>query len=250
MTRVVPTLAPRSLPRFVVVLHVLGAMFLGTSAADAALTTDKCLLLKRQAWGTLRKCEATEQGKQLKGKPADLAKCRTKFQEKLAKVTDQAADAAIACRYRAKADGTVTDYDTGLQWEQKEGTVGGVCFIFVDRVNHCVNATYTWNEAQSFVSPGSTDGTTVPSFLAGSADWRLPTSVELRTIVDTTVPGCGSGSPCIDPIFGSTVTFLYWSATTNATTPNDAWVLDFLDGRVLHRGKANPAYFRAVRAGL
>jgi len=167
MTRIIPTLASRSLSRFVA-LQVLGAMLLGTSVADAALTTGKCLVLKRQAWNNLRKCEVTEQVKLLKGKPADLAKCQTKFQEKLAKIGRAAA--AIACRYGANGDATVTDYDTGLQWETKNGEVGGVCLIFVDRPNHCVNAIYSLADAQSFVSGASTDGTTVSSFFAGSAD--------------------------------------------------------------------------------
>ena len=35
MARIIPTLAPHSLSRFVVALHVLGAMLLGISAADA-----------------------------------------------------------------------------------------------------------------------------------------------------------------------------------------------------------------------
>lgn len=251
MTRISPTLAARSLSRFVVALLVLGTMLLGTHAAEAALTTGKCLVLKRQAWGTLRKCEATEQVKQLKGKPADLAKCQTKFQEKVAKVTEKAADAAIACRYGANADGTVTDYDTGLQWEKKDGEVDGVCLLFTDRINHCVNAIYTWPDAQSFVSGVSTDGTTVSSFVPGSADdWRLPTVVELRTIVDTTVPGCQSGYPCIDPIFGPTVVNFYWSATTNATNPLYAWFVNFYDGYVYNGNKVNIRYVRAVRAGL
>jgi hypothetical protein len=250
MTRIIPTLAPRLLSRFVS-LHVLGAMLLGTSAAEAALTTDKCLVLKRQAWGNLRKCQATEQVKQLKGKPADLAKCQTKFQEKLAKVTAQAEDAAIACRYGANAVGTVTDYDTGLEWEGKAGEVGGLCFIFVDRVNHCVNATFTWADAQIFVSGVSTDGTTVSSFFQGSADsWRLPTVVELHTILDTTVPGCRNGSPCIDPIFGATVADYYWSGSTLATGPTFAWLVGFGNGFVSNATKEFPSYVRAVRAGL
>lgn len=250
MPSLIPTLAPRSLSR-VLSLLVLGAMVLGTGVADAALTTDKCLFSKRQAWGNRRKCEATEQGKQLKGKPADLAKCETKFQEKLAKITAKAADDAVACRYGANGDGTVTDYDTGLQWEQKEGEVGGLCFLFLDRVSHCVNSTYTWADAQSFVSGASSDGATVTSFFPGAADdWRLPTIAELRTIVDTTVPGCGSGTACIDPIFGPTVAVGYWSATTLATPPGFAWGVSFNGGNVFSGLKNLNYYVRAVRAGL
>ena len=183
MTRIIPTLASRSLSRFTIATLVLGAMLFGTSAADAALTTGKCLVLKRQAWGTRRKCEATEQVKQLKGKPADLAKCQTKFQEKLAKITAQAADAAIACRYGDNGDRTVTDYDTGLQWEKKTGTfvinVGFVC-IGGD-VARCVNNTYNWNDAMAFAD-ATTDpaGATLATCVLGHCDWRLPKITELR----------------------------------------------------------------------
>ena len=202
-------------------------------------------------WDNLRKCEAAEQVKTLKGKPADLAKCQTKFQAKHAKVTDQAADDAIACRYGVNADGTVTDYDTGLQWEQKSGEVGGECLIFVGSVNHCVNIQYTWDQAHSFVSGVSTDGTTVSSFYPGAPNgWRLPTIGEFRTILDTTVPGCPNGSPCIDPIFGPTVAGNYWSGTTLAAFSDSAWTVHFHLGVAFGISKNGSLYVRAVRTAL
>jgi hypothetical protein len=97
---------------------------LGVVPAGAAQTTPACLAKKLKVWGTLRKCQATENGKALQAKPADPAKCQSNFDAKLATLNDQAQAAAIACRYRPNGDGTVTDYDTGLQWEQKTGSVG------------------------------------------------------------------------------------------------------------------------------
>ena len=87
---------------------VAAVLLLAASAADAALTTDKCLVSKRKAWTALRKCQGTEEAKKLLGKAADFAKCDTKFQEKLAQIDDKATDAGIACRYAHNGDGTVT----------------------------------------------------------------------------------------------------------------------------------------------
>lgn len=241
MTRPIPTRSLRSYSRAVVALLVLGAIPIGTSAATAALTTQKCLVLKRQAWGNLRKCEATEQVKQLKGKPGDLTKCQTNFQEKLANITEKARVAAIACRYGDNADSTVTDYDTGLQWEQKSG-FGGLCLV--GNV-HCVTDRYTWDEANRFVD-GSSTGTSLTSCFFGYCDWRLPTIVELQTIL--LQPFVCSSSPCIDPIFGPTATDQYWSSTTTDGFAPNAWNVNFNDGAVQNNFKEPPRYaVRAVR---
>ena len=225
-----PTRAARLLPRLVMATLVAGTLVLPGSSADAALTTGKCLAQKSKAWGNLRKCQATARAKILEGKVGDLTKCQTAFQGALTKIGAKATKAAIACRYGANGDGTVTDYDTGLQWEQKDGEVGGVCII-VTGVNHCVNFTYTWKDASVFIGElnGTTpNGMTLTAPFAGYADWRLPTLTELLTIVDGTVPGCGSGSACIDPIFGPTVinSYFYWSATNNPGI-NFAWYVNF-----------------------
>ena len=270
MTRIIqqhPILAARSLPRFV--LAVLVALLLATSAADAALTTGACLAQKQTVWGDLRKCQAIERAKGLKGKPTDLAKCQTKFQEKLTKITAKATKALIPCRYGDNGDGTVTDYDTGLQWEQKtpDPPYPGAlpCFLSDE---HCVNFTYTWGNLSGCPFTGCPNGTAFIDLLghfnscvntsgapvggfAGHCDWRLPTIEELQTIVDKSVPGCGTGSPCIDPIFVPTVAGFYWSATTGAALPNTAWLVNFYDGSVLgFYSKTFDFAVRAVRAGL
>ena len=96
MTRIVPqhpTRAARSLSRLVLAVV---ALLLAASVADAALTTGTCLAQKRVAWATLRKCQGTEEAKQLKGKPANLPQYLTKFQTALAKITAKATKAMIA----------------------------------------------------------------------------------------------------------------------------------------------------------
>ena len=115
----------------------------GFASAHAALTTPACLAKKLTAWGNLRKCQATENGKALQGKAADPGKCQTKFNDKLATLNAQATGAAIACRYGMNTGtqaGTVTDYDTGLQWEQKDA----LDFIPNPADPHDADNTYSW----------------------------------------------------------------------------------------------------------
>jgi hypothetical protein len=68
--------------------------------------------------------------------------------------------------------------------------------------------------------------------------------------VDTSVAGCGSGSPCIDPTFGPTAVSFTWSSTTNAGSPTFAWLVNFNSGSVFTDGKTgNLRFVRAVRGG-
>ncbi|MEO6027785.1 MAG: hypothetical protein ABIR79_13045, partial [Candidatus Binatia bacterium] len=114
--------------------------------------------------------------------------------------------AVIVCRDGVNGDGTVTDDDTGLQWEQKtdDGSV------------HDFTNDFTWSP-----NDGPPDGTVFTSFLGTLNDGRSPTAlaapavspataiVELRTIVDPHAPGCGQGVACIDQtVFGPTIPFL------------------------------------------
>ena len=269
--RIVRAPAPRtarSLPRLALAPLVGVALLVGASAADAALTTDACLAAKRKAAGTLQKCRATEEAKQLQGKPANLAKCRTKFQDALTKSSAKATKAAIGCRYRDNGDGTVTDFDTGLQWEQKNSPDGIAYFPNP----HDAENQYTWSTGTDLAdgqivteflsrlngsAPAlfgldpcvSADGATVTGGFAGHCDWRLPTIVELQTILLVPSYPCGT-SPCIDPIFGPTVAVGYWSATTNAANPGFAWSVGFGNGGVFNDGKDFTYYVRAVRTGL
>jgi len=48
---------------------------------------------------------------------------------------------------------------------------------------------------------------------------------------------------------GKTAANNYWSATTNANNPNNAWNVNFNNGNVNNDNKNNDKYVRAVRAG-
>jgi hypothetical protein len=155
--------------------------------------------------------------------------------------------------YVDNGDGTVTDNKTGLMWEKKDGT----CAVAGP---HCWTNTYSWTV--SFAGP---DGTLYTNFLAtlnlnsssdGNAvcfakhcDWRIPTIVELRSILSAQYPNCAS-SPCIDPTFGPTQAQAagYWSSSSLASSPGFAWFVLFSDGR-FGFSEGNGGYARAVRGG-
>ncbi len=173
-----------------------------------------------------------------------------------------AANVAALCPtgFVDNGDGTVTDRQTGLMWEKKT----------IDGSIHDVEHYYSWSASGTApdgsvfttflntLNGGATgvgncisaDGVTQTGGFAGHCDWRLPTIVELRGIVDSSAPGCGSGSPCIDPAFGPTQSLDYWSATTYAGFPDVAWVVYFVDGLVDGVIKSSDYYVRAVRSGL
>jgi Protein of unknown function (DUF1566) len=211
-------------------------------------------------WGNLRKCQAGENGKALQGKEADPAKCQVKFDDNLAKLNAKVTKAAIACRYGVNGDGTATDYDTGLQWEQKiDDETGSI---------HEWDIKYAWNTTFGGTTPNGTaftsflatlnngtssDGTATSGCFAGHCDRRLPAIEELRGIVDVAAPECKvfPGS-CIDEtVFGPTIAGLYWSASTQAGSPAGAWYVDFFDGNVSNAAKGGQEFYvRAVRSGL
>jgi len=120
--------------------------------------------------------------------------------------------------YIDNGDGTVTDIETKLIWQQ--GPAGEM----------------NWNGAMSYCSGLS---------LAGYKDWRLPTLDELKTLVDST-----QTPPMINHMFfPGTVSSFYWSSTTYAYSTNYAWGVYFNYGYDNNNNKLNSSYVRAVRGG-
>jgi hypothetical protein len=160
-----------------------------------------------------------------------------------------------ADRFVDNNNGTVSDFQTGLVWEKKvAGSSGGNDSQGVGDCLHCVGDVYNWTTGMSeWISAvnGRTDDPSSQTGFANHTDWRLPTVVELQTIIDGNAEGCGEGSPCIDPIFGPTGAS-YRSTSTFASNPADAWVVFFDFFGVFNAGffdKADDYHVRAVRTG-
>jgi len=104
---------------------------------------------------------------------------------------------------------------------------------------------------------------------AGHDDWRIPTigrdggAVQLETIIDTSVAGCGNGAPCVAPAFNTscangcaasdcscTDLGQYWSATSVAEVlplPS-VWSVLFFRGTIGGADKTSGFFARAVRS--
>lgn len=112
---------------------------------------------------------------------------------------------------------------------------------------HDVNNTYLWSGDGSqetiwdWLDDVKAEGGTG---YAGHNDWRIPNLKELQSIVDYE-----RVSPSIDPIFGSTTAFNYWSSTTSARLTSRAWIVSFFEGFVLAFPESDGLSVRAVRGG-
>jgi len=222
---------------------------------------EKCDNARITAWKKYVSCVDAVVAKEAKGVSFDefaaFAKCRHAYFKKWTAFQANASLATSTCiGSRFVVFGAVFDNLSGLTWEQKTN----------DSTVNDESNTYTW----SMGSPYFGNGTAFTTFLTGAGtglnvagfgganDWRLPTLAELQSIVlDFKCTGGGLGptcscgsSPCIDGTFGPTQSALYWSATTFAGNPGDAWVVFFYSGVVGVDAKANVGYVRAVRGGL
>ena len=134
--------------------------------------------------------------------------------------------------YTDNGDGTVTDAVTGLMWQQTPTLDGGTfpSFLPTDAPTYCAGLS-----------------------LAGHQDWRLPTEIELESLVDygiappalsinaTFFPGtaaAGAGGP-------------FWSITPWAGQPGNWWVMAYGYGNGNSQAGANAVGVRArcVRGG-
>jgi hypothetical protein len=120
--------------------------------------------------------------------------------------------------YQVSAGGlVVTDLRTGLMWQQADDGVGR------DRAGasaYCGNL-----------------------ILEGQSDWRMPSRLELLSIVDY-----GRSYPAINPVFRC-LDFVYWSGTTWSYNPVYAWVVDFNTGYSNTRIDGPGPRVRCVRGG-
>jgi hypothetical protein len=229
--------------------------------ASAALTSEGCLARKRRAWGGLYGCNAAVQAMRLRGGHPDALVCVHRFNAKLKRIDSAASSQHVACRYRDNGDGTVTDYDTGLQWEKKTTSVGSGENVADP---HDVDNRYRFTAQTGGIVP---DGSAFTAFLAalndcslssiedgefgrfgfaGACDWRLPRLAELRSIVDPT--RCAGDGACIDPIFGPNGADVYWGFDAESENAAQVWNVSFGSGGVTIRSKNDLYAVRAVRS--
>lgn len=134
-------------------------------------------------------------------------------------------------------DGTVTDTSTGLIWDQcVQGLSGSDCASGTA-------ATYTWTEALGQAATQS------QANYKGYANWRLPSVVELKTLIKDRGLGV---VPKVDiDVFPATPVFYTWSASlyvynTDLTYP---YMVDFATGLASYIGNLNHFHVRLVRSG-
>jgi hypothetical protein len=115
------------------------------------------------------------------------------------------------------ASDEVTDTATGLVWQAGDD---GKTYTQPAAITHC----------GAFRSSQATTG------------WRLPSVVELVTLVDN-----GVALPSIDPTFSGTQTTNYWTATATASSKMLAWTVKFDFGEVIPLLMDTPLPVRCVR---
>ena len=114
----------------------------------------------------------------------------------------------------------VRDNSTGLVWEQ---TPLATTLDWSSARIHCVNKS-----------------------VGGMRGWRLPSVVELTSVIDLSVSG-----QYIPGVFTGIQPNSYWSATSYESNTNvSKWNMNFMDGTAGTGNKANANYVWCVRGGM
>ncbi len=92
-----------------------------------------------------------------------------------------------------------------------------------------------WSQAGAYCSSLS---------LAGQTGWRLPSEIELYSLVDFTVT---SGATIDATAFPNTPAVWFWSSSPVAGYPSYAWVVDFYSGSTNNSDVSNTYQVRCVR---
>lgn len=124
-----------------------------------------------------------------------------------------------ASRFVTAFPGAVLDKNTGLVWEQAPDATSRT---WGAATSHCVNRN-----------------------VGGTWGWRLPSVVELKSVQDPTLP-----APFVPAsVFTGVQSANYWSASTLADSPSNAWVVPFINGNVNTGIKTGSVQVWCVRGG-
>lgn len=135
--------------------------------------------------------------------------------------------------YTDLANGTVLHKPTNLTWQRcmvGQTWTGSAC--------SGTPSTMNWSQANALTSN-----------FAGQTDWRLPTALELQSLVDYTKYDMSINAD----VFPQTFTSEVWSSSTttapNSTSPDFAWTVEFRFGYLTTKSKTLEPYgVRFVRS--
>lgn len=123
-------------------------------------------------------------------------------------------------QYTDRGDGTVKDNRTGLLWQQHHE--GG--FTLVGAQNHCLGLR-----------------------LGGFLGWRVPTRLELESIVDFGHRWATTATASLDQTaFWGDVASTTWTSTPYAGDSTQVWVISFAGGRAYHSSTSELNAVRCV----
>ncbi len=170
--------------------------------------------------------------------PALLALLLTATPALAQKCYDNVTPTAPDSRYRDNGDGTVTDLQTGLQWQQcSVGLSGSGC-----ATGSIIS--FTWDQAMQ-----QGDDLNSRGGFAGHTDWRLPSKEELESLVE---------KACYAPAINTTLfpnavvrhrVPGYWSSSPYAANSDNAWVVYYYIGMSNDVPRKYDHAVRLVRGG-
>jgi hypothetical protein len=141
----------------------------------------------------------------------------------------------------------VTDHITGLEWQDnEEAETVTKPWLTQENYDKCTGSNgQTQDTSKCYDTSGDTAASYCTNLSLDGEGWRLPTVVELQSIVVD-----GAFNPSIDTtaFANYNTSNHYWSSTTHAYLTDRAWIVTFYDGYTSYGDKPNATYYvRCVR---